>query len=146
MGIHLGDVNHLAGVFLLHVGRDGEVAVVCQDVGIGDEAREVLFLLPLGKHTEDVVLIVGGEAVLVAVLHKLTRGIDEEHPIVGTQPLPQHDDAGGDTHSEEEVLGQLDEGVDAVVLDEPLANRLLLATPIEHTRELDDGCRAALAE
>ena len=143
-GVNGFDIDYFAGVFLLHVAGDGEVAVVLQDVVDADQPGEVLHFLTLLEHVENAVLVFVGQAVLVAVLLELLRGIDEEHTVVGARTLAQHNDADGYAHTKEEIRGQLDDGVHIVVLDEPVADGALLASTIKHTGKLHDGSRATL--
>ena len=105
-----------------------------------------MHFLTLLEHAENAVLVFFGQAVLVAILLELLRGIDEQHTVVGTCTLAQHDDADGYAHTKEEIRRQLDDGVHIVVLDEPVADGALLASTIEHTGKLHDGSRAALRE
>ena len=89
--------------------------------------------------------VVISELVLVALMDKLLRGVDEED--VGIcLALLQHDDAGGDGDTEKQVVGQLDDSVDKVVAYQ-IASDFLLGTPaVEHAGELYDGRRAVGGE
>ena len=73
--------------------------------------------------------VVVGELVLVALMDKLPRGVDEEDVGVGLALL-QHDDAGGDGDTKKQVVGQLDDGIDEVVLDEVAAYLLFGTTTV----------------
>lgn len=68
----------------------------------------------------------GGEFVLVALVDKLARGIDKERRVI-LFALFQYDDAGSDADPEKEISGQLDNGVDIVVVDRYL--RIFCSAP-----------------
>ena len=102
----------------------------------------VLTVMPGVVDMPDVVV---GKLVLVALMDKLLRGVNEEDVGIGLALL-QHDDAGGNGDTEEKVVGQLDDRIDEVVLDEIAAYLLLRAATIEHTGKLDDGRRAVGGE
>ena len=90
------------------------------------------------ENTRDVRI---GELVFVALVDKLVRGVDKERRVI-LLALFQNNDAGGDADPEKEVGGQLDDGVDVVVVDEVFADFLFRAAAVEYAGELDDGCRA----
>ena len=84
------------------------------------------------------------EDVLIAILLEQFAGIDEEYRGICLRTLLQHDDAGGYAHTKEEIGRQLDDRIHKVMLDEILTNLLLVASTIQHARELNDSCRASL--
>ena len=73
----------------------------------------------------DALLIGWRKFVLIAFVDELLRGIDKADAVVALVLL-QHNDAGGYRSTNEQVAGQLDNGIHEVVLDEIL--RQLAAT------------------
>lgn len=137
-GVEFDDVDDLPGVLLFYIGGDGQVVVLLGDFVVGHQAGEVGLVLPLGEGVQDGLDVFFGELVAVGDFHALLAGIDEQGGVV-LFGLFQHHDTGGDGGAEEEVVGQLDDGVDEVVVDEVLADFLLRAAAVHHAGEADDG-------
>ena len=66
LGVERRDVDGLARVLCLDVGRDRDVVAVLGEVGVRDELREVVDVLAGGEGIEDLLLVRLGELVLVA--------------------------------------------------------------------------------
>ena len=79
LGIDLGDIDHLAGVFLLHIAGDREVAVVGKDIVVLHQLGQILLVLTILVERHDLVLMLRQEDVLIAILLEELAGIDEEH-------------------------------------------------------------------
>ena len=137
LGIQLGDVHDLAGVFLFDVGGDGDVVVVSGEVLVRHELRDVVDIDAGDQCVEDVLLVFGSEFVLVPEALELGRGIKKQHAVVGFGLL-ENDDAGGDGGAKKQVRRELDDCVDVVVVDEVLPDLCLCPASVEHARELDD--------
>ena len=127
--VELVDIDLLRGVLGLDVRRHADVGIVGEDVVVADEAGEMRHVLTAVPRVVDMADVVVGELVLVALMDKLLRGVDEEDVGVSLALL-QHDDAGGDGDPEEQVVGQLDDGIDEVVLDEVAAYLLFGTTTV----------------
>ena len=121
------DVDLLRGVLRLYIRRHADVGIVVEDVVVGDETGEVVDVLTVMPGVVDMPDVVISELILVALMDKLLRGVDEEDVGIGLALL-QHDDAGGNGDTEEQVVGQLNDRIDEVVLDEVAAYLLLSAT------------------
>ena len=78
LGVKLADVDDLAGVLGLDVGRDRDVVAVLGDRAVLDQRREVVDVLAGRERVEDLLLVVVGELVLVALAGELRRGVDEQ--------------------------------------------------------------------
>ena len=127
------------GVALLAVALDPAGRAVLE---VGEQPHDVL--LPLERD----LAALGAEA--LAQQGPERGGVDELHPAAPRGPLPvrEHPDVGGDAGVVEELLGQGDERLEQVVLENPAANLALAAARVagEERRAVhDDGDpRAAL--
>ena len=129
MGIQLFDIYILAGVFLLDVGANAEVEILGFDVGSSYDVTEMILFLFLHVGIIDAFHIGRGHFVFVAFMDELLRGIDEADAVVGLVFL-QHDDTGGDGGPEEEVAGQLDDGINEIVLHQVFPDFLLCSATV----------------
>ena len=96
-------------------------------------------------HLQDTLDIFLRELVVVRDLDAFLRGVDEERSRVRFRLL-QHHDAGRDARAEEEIVRQLDHGIDEIAVDEILANLLLRAAAIHNAGKADDRRRPACRE
>ena len=141
LGVEGGDVDDLPGVLLGHIGGHGQVVVLLPDLPVGHQAGEVVPVLPGVIQLQDVGDVVLGELVAVGDLDALLGGVDKQGCVVRLGLL-QHHDAGGDGGAEEQVVGQLDDTVDEVVVDEVFADLPLRSAPVHHPGEADNGVGA----
>ena len=81
------------------------------------------------------------ELIVVRDLDAFLRSIDEERSRVRFRLL-QHHDAGRDARAEEEIVRQLDHGIDEIAVDQILANLLLRAAAIHDAGKADNRRRA----
>ena len=94
----------------------------------------------MGEDEIDLLDVLGAKPVLVLALCVFAIGVDEEDLVLECVGLAlvadQH--AGGDARAVEEAGRQADDGLDAVVVDEQLADELFLTTteqdPVRHDR------------
>jgi hypothetical protein len=101
------------------VAREVEVELVLLDLLEAHHASVFLDFEPLGEDIDDLVNVLGAEAVLGAILHKACAGIDHEDALAGVGALlVDDDDAGGDASAIEEVRGQADDALDVALADE----------------------------
>jgi len=136
LGVELIDIHLFAGVFLLDVGGNRQIIVSGGDVGVGDEAADVVLVSPAGKCGEDVADVGGCELVGVRDLHALFRGVDEQGAVVLLRFLQDHN-AGCDRGAEEKVVRELDHRVHEIVVNQVLPYLLLSAAAVHHAREAD---------
>jgi len=87
----------------------------------------------------------GRELVGVGDFDAFLGSIYEEGGVVQFCRFEDHY-AGGDGGAEEEVVGELDDAVDVVVVNEILADFLFGSASVHHAGEADDGCRAVGCE
>lgn len=113
LGIENININDLACVLLLNVAVDGEVVTIVGDVGIADECGTVRRVGAGDVPLHDMPDILRHEFVLVALVLELLGGINEQRLVVALVLL-EDDDAGGNADAEEEIGGELDDGVDIV--------------------------------
>ncbi len=146
VAVDLGNVYLFAGVGLLDIVGDREVAVVLHNGIVLDEACQIGDILSVGIEAEDTVLVLGAEAVLVAHFLKEFARIDKEDAAVALCRFFEHDDARGDTDTEKEVGWELDDSMHVVVGNKVVAYLLFRPAAIEDTGELDDGACSALGK
>ena len=107
---------------------------------LGHEARVLGQFALVGKDEIDLLDVLGAKPVLVLALCVFAIGVDEEDLVLECVGLAlvadQH--AGGDARAVEEAGRQADDGLDAVVIYEELADELFLTTteqdPVRHDR------------
>src|SRR5215470_8139901 len=102
-----GNVLYVLRLLAIDIARQVEVELVLLDLREAHQARVLGdFELP-GKDVHDLVDVLGAQAVLGAVLHVATAGVDYEDALarVGVL-LVNDDDAGGDASAVEQVGGQ----------------------------------------
>ena len=95
------------------IARNIEVEVVLRDLRERNHARIFVDLGLLRESIDDLMDILGTQAVLIAVLHEAFRGIDHED--AGTRVgvlLVEHDDAGGNAGAIKQVWRQADDALD----------------------------------
>ena len=111
------------------------------DLGLADQAA-VFGNLPLvGEDEVDLFDIFGTQLVLGLTFGIFAVGIDEQHLIaqfVGLV-LVGHDHAGGNAGAVEQAGRQADDGLNNVVIDQDLADQLLLTAPEEYAVGHDGG-------
>ncbi len=103
--------------------------------------REVRNLLLVAVRLIDVPDVLIGKLVLVALVHKLRRGIDKADAVVRLVLL-QHNDASHDGSAEKQVRRQLNHRIHKVVLRKVTPYLLLRTATVKHPGELNDGSRA----
>ena len=117
------DVLNVLGLLAVDVAREIEIEIVLLDLLDGDHARVFRdFELP-GEDIDDLVDVLGAQAVLGAVLHEAGAGVDHEDALAGVGVLlVDDDDAGGDAGAVKQVGGQADDALDVALADEIAAN------------------------
>ena len=116
------------GVAGVNVAARGNVVVVLLELFEVDDAAEFFLFRPPNQGVSDTLNAGLGDEVLGVALFEDLAGIDEENlplPSVGLVPVEKEDDAGGGGVVEE-VLGQVEDALDQVVVDEPLADGFFL--------------------
>ena len=102
-------------------------------------------VLARGKELQNRRDVVLGQLVVVRDLDAFLRRVDEEDRIV-TLAFLEDEDAGRDRGAEEEIVGELDDGLDEVVVDEILADLLLRAATVHDAWEGNDSRRSVRCE
>ena len=85
--------------------------------------------------------VLWGEFIVVGNLHALTAGINEERSVI-LLALLQYHNAGSDRGAKEEVIGELDDAIYIVVVNQILAYLLLRTATIHNARETNYARRA----
>ena len=117
------DVLQVLGRLAVDVARQVEVELVLLDLLEADHARVFRDFEPLVEDIDDLVDVLGAQAVLGAVLHEAGAGVDHEDALAGVGVLlVDDDDAGGDAGAVEEVGGQADDALDVALADEVAAD------------------------
>ena len=88
---------------MLYIAADREVAIIGQDIIVLNQLGQIVFILAVDEKIHDLVLVFRQQQVLVAILLEELAGIDEEDTCIRLGTLLQHDDAGGDAYTKEEV-------------------------------------------
>jgi hypothetical protein len=110
------------------VAAGGDIVVVFLELGEVDDAAEFFLFLPPDEGVGDALNAGLGDEVLGVALFEDLAGVDEEDPALpglGLILVEKEDDAGGGGVVEE-VLGQVEDALDEVVVDEPLADGFFL--------------------
>ena len=140
-------VFRLAGV---DVARDVQVVVVGRvgDRGQRNHARIARQLGPAVERVHDAVdVVLGAQAVLVAVLAEALARVDHEDALAGVGVfLVDDQDAGRDAGAVKKVGGQADNALDEAALDEILANIGLPVAAEQHPVGQDDRALALALE
>ena len=117
------DVLEVLGLLAVDVARQVEVEIVLLDLLEADHARVFREFEPLVEDIDDLVDVLGAEAVLGAVLHEAAAGVDHEDALAGVGVLlVDDDDAGGNAGAVKEVGGQADDALDVALADEVAAD------------------------
>ena len=99
-----GDVLHIFRLAAVDITRQIEVEVVGHDLGAGHQAGVPWNVLESREGVHDLVDVLGTQPVFVAILHEPLAGVDHEDPLAPGGPfLVEHDDAGGDAGTVEQV-------------------------------------------
>src|SRR5690606_161792 len=129
------DVLRLWRRGVVHIPADVEVEVVLAEFGDVHDAGEAWDVAVLLEGGDDLLGVLRLQIVLGAASGVLAVGVDEEDlgaTLLGTSgAASQDEDAGRDAGAVEEVRGQADDRFKTVVLDDALADLLLLAAPEE---------------
>ena len=115
------DILKVFGFGAVDIARNIEVEVVLRDLRERHHARIFVDLGLLRKSIDDLMDILGTQAVLIAVLHKALRGIDHED--AGTRVgvlFVEHDDASGNAGAVKQVWRQADDALNKALGDDPL--------------------------
>ncbi len=122
MAVNVLQVLRLGAV---DVAREVEVEVVLRvaDLGQRHHARIPWDFDLAVEGIDDLVDVLGAEAVLVAVFHKSLGGIDHEDALAGMGVfLVEHQDAGRDARAVKEIGRQADDALDVAALDDLAAD------------------------
>ena len=112
----------------MDVAAGGDVVVVVLQFGVGDDAAEFFLFLPLDQDVGDAGDACGRDEVLGVALFEDLAGINEEDfasPGFGLGLVEEEDDARGGGVVEE-VFGQVEDALDEVLVNKPLADGLFL--------------------
>src|SRR5262245_31791404 len=114
-----GNVLHVLWLLAVDVARQIEVELIFLNLRKAHQARVFGdFELP-GEDINDLVDVLGTQAVLRAILHVATAGVDHEDALARVGVLLVDDnDTGGDAGAVEEVGGQADDALDVALADE----------------------------
>ena len=121
-------------LFLLTVDVAGqvEIEVVLFDFLDRNHAGELWNLKPPVEDIDDLMDVLGAEAVLGAVFYIARAGVDHEDAFAGVGILlVYHDDAGRDAGAVKEIGGQADDGLDVALANEIAADVGLGIAPEE---------------
>ncbi len=124
----LGDGPVGFGVAGVDVAAGGDVVVVFRKLGVIDDAAEFFLFLPPDEGVGDALDALVRDEVLGVALFEDLAGVDEEDLALsglGLGPVEEEDDARGGGVVEE-VFGQVEDALDEVVVDEPLADGFFL--------------------
>ncbi|CAB0686084.1 hypothetical protein FRC0061_00747 [Corynebacterium diphtheriae] len=112
--------------------------VVGANLVAGHDLSEVRYVNAVTHGIDDALDVAGTQVVVLTLLNKALRGVDEQHVIVVALLLEHHDDCR-DTGAVEDVGRQANDGVDVVGLDEIAADVGLRAATEQHAVRQDDG-------
>ena len=108
----------------MDVAAGGDVVVVLLQLGVVNDAAEFFFFLPPDERVGDAVDAFGRDEVLGVALLEDLAGVDEENltpPGFRLDFVEEEDDAGC-AGVVEEVFGQIEDALDEVTVNEPLAD------------------------
>src|SRR5690554_704736 len=111
-----------------------QVVVVGGNFAYGHHAAVAGQLPLVGEDIDDLVDVLGAQAVFVAILHKALAGIDHKDALAGMSVfLVDNDDAGGNAGTVKQVGGQAVDALDVALLDQILTDAGFGVATEEHT-------------
>jgi len=143
-----GDILPVFTGLAVDVAGQVQVVVVAFDLGQGNPTRVAGKLGGAGEAVDDLVDVLGAQAVLEAVLHEAAAGVDHEEAAgLGVEPglgfgLVDHDDAGGDAGAVKEVGRQADDALEVTPADQVAADVGLRVAAEEDAMRQDAGAGA----
>ena len=142
-----GDVLHVLLCLAVDVARQVEVELVVLDLGEGHHACVLRDVESLVENVHDLVDIHIAQAVLGAVLHEATAGVDHEDARAGLGVFLVDDhDAGRDAGTVKEVSGQTDDAFDIALTDKIAPDIGLGIAAKQHAVGQDAGALASALE
>ena len=106
----------------------------------------MLTLLTSRQHIQNLLTVRLAQNILVRALIKELRSVHEQHRMVLATTLLQHQNAGRNSRTVEQVGGQLNHSVHHVLLQQILTNLTFRTATVQHARELNDSRRTRLIQ
>ena len=106
----------------------------------------MLTLLTSRQHIQNLLTVRLTQNILVRALIKELRSIHEQHRMILTAALLQHQNAGRNARTVEQVGGQLNHSIHHVLLQQILTNLTFRTATVQHARELNDSRRTRLIQ
>lgn len=132
------DVLEILRRLAVDISRQVEVEFILLDFLEADHAGIFGDFEALVEGVDDLVDVLGTQAILGTILHEATTRVDHEDALAGMGVfLVDHDDAGGNAGAVEQVCGQADQLGDIALADQIAADVGLGVTPEQHAVRQD---------